>query len=85
MKIHPDVLAAHAQFGGDLELMQKAYEHPDLVAEVARLRAALVEERKRALESAAKVAERHGLRSDTQCGNENSIAAAIRTLMEKPE
>jgi hypothetical protein len=26
MKFHPDVLAAHAQFGGDLESMQKCYE-----------------------------------------------------------
>lgn len=26
MKFHPDVLAAHAQFGGDLGSMQKCYE-----------------------------------------------------------
>jgi hypothetical protein len=57
MRIHPDVLAAHAQFGGDLETMQKAYEHPDLVAEVARLRAAIADARNEALESAAKVAD----------------------------
>lgn len=40
MKFHPDVLAAHAQFGGDLESMQKLYEYPELKAEVERLRAA---------------------------------------------
>jgi hypothetical protein len=32
MRIHPDVLNAHAQFGGDLGLMQKAYAHHDLVS-----------------------------------------------------
>jgi hypothetical protein len=32
MNFHPDVLAAHAQFGGDLESMQKLYEYPDLIA-----------------------------------------------------
>lgn len=41
MKFHPDVLAAHAQFGGDLECMQMCYEYPDLKAEIERLRAAL--------------------------------------------
>lgn len=30
MNFHPDVLAAHAEFGGDLESMQKLYEYPDL-------------------------------------------------------
>lgn len=39
MNFHPDVLAAHAEFGGDLESMQKLYEYPDLKAEVERLRA----------------------------------------------
>lgn len=43
MNFHPDVLAAHAEFGGNLELMQKCYEHPDLVAEVAKLRTAMKE------------------------------------------
>jgi hypothetical protein len=32
MNFHPDVLVAHAQFGGDLESMQKLYEYPDLIA-----------------------------------------------------
>jgi len=31
MKMHPDVLAAHAEFGGDLESMQRCYEWYDLV------------------------------------------------------
>ena len=79
MKIHPDVLAAHAQFGGDLELMQKAYEHPDLVAEITRLRAALADERKRALEEAAKALDAWG---DIYGDN---AAKTVRTLMEKPE
>lgn len=26
MKFHPDVLAAHAEFGGDLEDMQRKYD-----------------------------------------------------------
>lgn len=38
MNIHPDVLASHAQFGGDLELMQKAYEWHDLKAEIELIR-----------------------------------------------
>lgn len=42
MNFHPDVLAAHAQFGGDLISMQKLYEYADLKAEVEQLRAALV-------------------------------------------
>lgn len=41
MILHPDVLAAHAEFGGDLESMQKLYEYPDLKAEVERLRSAV--------------------------------------------
>lgn len=43
MNFHPDVLAAHAQFGGDLESMQKLYDYPDLKAEVERLRTACSE------------------------------------------
>lgn len=43
MNFHHDVLAAHAEFGGDLESMQKLYEYPDLKAEVERLRMALDE------------------------------------------
>ena len=43
MKFHPDVTAAHAEFGGDLELMQKCYEYPDLKSEVVRLRAVVQE------------------------------------------
>ena len=31
MKIHPSVIAAHAEHGGDLEIMQKLYVFPDLV------------------------------------------------------
>ena len=45
MIIHPDVLAAHAEFGGDLELMQKAYEWSELKAEIERLRLSLSEAR----------------------------------------
>jgi len=41
MNIHPDVLAAHAEFGGDLESMQKLYEYPDLKAEVESLRSSV--------------------------------------------
>ena len=36
MKFHPDVLAAHAEFGGDLETMQKLYEYPELVARISQ-------------------------------------------------
>lgn len=32
IKFHPDVLAAHAQFGGDLESMQKLYDWHDMKA-----------------------------------------------------
>lgn len=32
MEIHPDVFAAHAQFGGDLESMHKCYLFPDLIS-----------------------------------------------------
>lgn len=39
MKIHPDVLAAHAEFGGDLESMQKCFEWYDLRSDVVRLSA----------------------------------------------
>lgn len=41
MKICQAVLDAHAQFGGDLETMQKAYEWNDLKLEVETLRSAL--------------------------------------------
>lgn len=37
MKIHPDVLAAHAQFGGDLESMQKLYEYPLMRSALERI------------------------------------------------
>lgn len=33
MKIHPDILAVHAEFGGDLETMQKLYDYEDLKSE----------------------------------------------------
>jgi hypothetical protein len=36
MTFHPDVLAAHAQFGGDLESMQKCYEWYDLKKDAER-------------------------------------------------
>lgn len=39
MTYHPDVLAAHAEFGGDLETMQALYDRPDHLATIARLRA----------------------------------------------
>ena len=55
MNIHPDVLAAHAQFGGDLELMQKAYEHPDLVVRLSD-----AEERIRELEEMLKEERERG-------------------------
>ena len=41
MNFHPDVLAAHAEFGGDLESMQKCYEWHDLKEDAAKLRKAL--------------------------------------------
>lgn len=41
VKIAPEIFAAHAQFGGDLELMQKAYEWHDLKEENRILLAAL--------------------------------------------
>lgn len=40
-KFHPDVLRAHADFGGDLVSMQKSYEWYDLKKEVADLKAEL--------------------------------------------
>lgn len=39
MKFHPDVLAAHAEFGGELEAMQALYDRPDYVARIAELEA----------------------------------------------
>lgn len=41
MKFHPDVLAAHAEFGGDLQSMQALYDHPDHIARIAALEAQL--------------------------------------------
>ena len=38
MNIHPEVLAAHSEFGGDLESMQRAYEWYDLKSEVDSLK-----------------------------------------------
>lgn len=43
IRICQAVLDAHAQFGGDLETMQKVYEWHDLKQQVANLTAALVE------------------------------------------
>ena len=43
IKFHPAVLSAHAQFGGDLESMQKCFDWYDLQAEAARLRKAMQE------------------------------------------
>lgn len=43
MKFHPDILAAHAQFGGDLPSMQAIYDRPDHVARIAALEAQLAE------------------------------------------
>lgn len=40
---HPDVLAAHAQFGGDLRAMQALYDRPDHLARIAALEAKLAE------------------------------------------
>lgn len=41
MNFHPDVLAAHAEFGGDLESMQKLYEYAELKEANARMRGLL--------------------------------------------
>lgn len=45
MTFHPDVLAVHAQFGGDLESMQALYDRPDHLATIARLSAELARAR----------------------------------------
>ena len=37
MTYHPDVLAAHAEFGGDLEAMQALYDRPDHEKTITRL------------------------------------------------
>lgn len=39
MKFHPDVLAAHAEFGGDLNAMQALYDRPVNLARIAELEA----------------------------------------------
>lgn len=39
MTYHPDVLAAHAEFGGDLEAMQALYDRPDHISRIAELAA----------------------------------------------
>ena len=54
MKFHPDVLAAHAQFGGDLESMQKLYDLPDAIAAKDR---EIADTRQRTIEECAKVAD----------------------------
>ena len=41
MKIHPSVIAAHAEHGGDLETMQKLYVYPDLVEALKQSQKAL--------------------------------------------
>lgn len=38
IKFHPDVLAAHAQFGGDLPSMQRCYEWHDLKKQIASIK-----------------------------------------------
>jgi len=43
MKYHPDVLAAHTEFGGDLQAMQALYDRPDHTARIATLEAQLAE------------------------------------------
>jgi hypothetical protein len=43
MKFHPDVLAVHAEFGGDLQSMQALYDRPDHIARIAALEAQLAE------------------------------------------
>lgn len=43
IKFHPDVLAAHAEFGGDLKVMQKCFDWYYLQEEVARLHCAMQE------------------------------------------
>lgn len=39
MKFHPDVLAVHAEFGGDSPAMQALYDRPDHLARIAELAA----------------------------------------------
>lgn len=99
MIIHPDVLAAHAQFGGDLELMQKAYDWSDLKAEIEHLRLALSEARatgrREGMEEAARIIDANCIMdtsggktlSPRQEGNRDGLhyAAAIRAAMEKAE
>lgn len=65
MKIHPDVLAAHAQFGGDLESMQRLYDSYDHAAEITTLRKELAEARA-ALEPFARCVKR----DNPTCGDE---------------
>lgn len=81
MIFHPDVLAAHAEFGGDLESMQKLYEYPELKAEVERLRA---EQRspspaqnKDALEIGASISRRYHAASTVPLDLARLIADAI--------
>lgn len=38
-KFHPDVLAVHAEFGGDLNAMQALYDRPDHLTRIAELEA----------------------------------------------
>ena len=44
MRFHPDILAAHAEFGGDLDAMQLAYEQSARIEAQAALIAELVEQ-----------------------------------------
>lgn len=39
MKFHPDVLAAHTEFGGELEAMKALYDRPDHLALKAAMEA----------------------------------------------
>lgn len=83
IRICQAVLDAHAQFGGDLEIMQKVYEWPDLKGEIERLRTALSEAEQRvkdarrvALEEAAAICDQESahfrkLGMDESCLNDS--------------
>jgi hypothetical protein len=83
MRFHPDVLAAHAQFGGDLESMQKLYDHHDCEATIATLRAENEQLRRErdairneTLEEAAKVAEQRYTRETVRKSSSGEPYAA---------
>ena len=83
MKIDQAVLDAHAQFGGDLETMQKTYEHADLVTEITRLRQALsLAEQRVATAESEKTGLLQSLQHHTGCDHG---VMAIRMLVDRAE